>query len=311
MRNSFKDPALQARFASDGFITLPLLTREAAAERRAQVMALLPPAPGINDPQGALYSSMFDERRAAALADLAQAIFDGAFEALLDDYRDEGATVLAKLPGTSALVMHQHQPMSDNIYEPALHCWLTLDDVGPDNGALRVIPGSHQIVRHVQSFHAPSYFHGFAQAMEDRHARTLSMRAGEAIIFDRSLLHGSCANTSAEPSIRVLAGAIPRESAFCIMTEGEGETFEALAVEGKQIDPTLYCIAGGNEAGLRSHGKIPNRNEQITETEFVALLARGERIRPGYDPIDQVRAAAPPAGLLGKIRQFARANLGS
>lgn len=310
MRNSFKDPALQARFAAQGFVTLPLLTPEEAAARRAQVMALLPPAPGINDPQGALYSSMFDERRAAALSDMAAAIFEGAFEALLDDYRNEGACVLAKLPGTSALVMHQHQPMSDNIYEPALHCWLTLDDVGPDNGALRVVPGSHQIVRHVQSFNAPPYFQSFAQALEDRHAVTLSMRAGEAIVFDRSLLHGSCANTSAEPSIRLLAGAIPRESAFCILTEGAGETFEALAVGGNQIDPSLYCIAGGNDANLRSRGKIPNRYEQITEAEFVALLARGERIRPGYDPIDQVRAAAPLAGLLGKVRQLARVNLG-
>ncbi len=115
-------------------------------------MALLPPAPGINDPQGALYSSVFDERRAAALADLAQTIFDGAFEVLLDDYRDEGA---------------------------ALHCWLTL------------------------------------------------------------------------------AGAIPRESAFCIMTEGEGETFEALAVEGKQIDQAALRI---EQNGLTGRVSIRQRD---------------------------------------------------
>ncbi|MDZ4113572.1 MAG: phytanoyl-CoA dioxygenase family protein [Brevundimonas sp.] len=311
MRNSFKDPALQARFAADGFVTLPLLTPEEAAHWRAEAVQLLPPAPGINDPQGALYSSMFDEGGSAALGALARTVFGDRLEALLDDYRDEGACLLAKLPGTSSLVMHQHQPMTPDIFEPALHCWLTLDDVGPDTGALRVVPGSHQIVRHVQSFNAPPFFQSFAQALEDRHAVTVSMRAGEAIVFDRALLHGSCANKGAEPAIRLLAGAIPRESTFCIMVESANETFDALEVGGKQIDPTLHCIAGGNEAGLKNRGRLANRNEQITEAEFEALLALGKRIQPGYDPIDEVRMRMRPASLSEKIRSFARAALGA
>lgn len=303
MRNTFKEPDLQALFAEQGYVVVPLLSAEEAARHRKAALQCMPTDAKINDPQGALYNTTFgaEESRDAGNA-LADRVVRPMLEALFDDYRYEGGSVMAKLPGSDMLAMHQHQPLSSDIFEPSLHCWLTLDDVGAENGALRVIPGSHQILRHIQSFNSPPFFSSFAGALEERYAVTVPMRAGEAVLFERSLLHGSCPNRTARPTIRILSTLLPIESALCILAERGTDVFEALEVGDQSIDPGLYCIAGGDTSRLKSAGLLPNRNMPITEREFARLLRLGAKVRPGYDPVDEIRRP--------QHRQFMSATLG-
>lgn len=295
MRNSFKDPALQAQFAKNGYLIIDLYSPQEAARIRAEAARLLPEEMRINDPQEALYLSLFDDDRRDRASDLVRSVATQPLEAMLDDYFDAASHIITKTPGTAALPMHQHQPVTADIFEPVIHAWTTLDDVDETNGALRVIPGSHSILRHVQSFDSKPFFSGFAPALEDRYAVTLPMRAGQAVLFERSLLHGSAPNSSSRPSIRLLSTLLPSESALCILDQ-RGETFEALEVGRSQveIDPGLFCIHGGVPAGMKSAGQIQNRNMQISEAQFAALLRSGHKIRPGYDPIDTIQIQTRP-----------------
>lgn len=289
MRNSFKDPDLQRQFAEQGYVILPLLTTEEAAHYRARAVACMPATPTINDPQDALYFTEFDAERREAGGALAKEMAEERIEALLDDYAVFGGSIAAKVPGSGPLTMHQHQPMTSNQFEPALHLWLTLDEVGEDNGALRVVPGSQQILRHIQSFSELPFFTSFYREMEERFAVTLPMRAGEAILFERSLVHGSAANTSERPSLRVLSTVLPSESTFCVLVDHGSAKFEALELSAAISDPDHYCMTDENMGALKSAGMIDNRNMQITESEFAELIRSGNKTRPGYDPIDDIR----------------------
>jgi len=40
---------------------------------------------------------------------------------------------------------------------------------------------------------------------------------------------------------------------------------------------------------------IDNRNAQLTESEFAALLESGAKVRPGFDPIDTLRSSVAGA----------------
>lgn len=315
MDKCFRDPALQAQFEAQGYVVVPLLTPEEAAHVRDRAWKFLPSRPAINDPQGALYSSQFDPDCPQGAAEFVSGSVGERFEALLDGHRAIGGCIMAKVAGSGSLGMHQHQPQTPNIYDTIVNCWLTLDDVGADSGALRVVPRSHQVVRHIQSFQSEPYFVDFAEALEDRFAVTLEMRPGEAVLFEGSLLHGSCANARGEASVRLLASSVPAERRFCIITEAEKGIFDAFEAEGVAIDPSLYCISGGNIDALPAAGRMNNRNTRLNEREFAALLDRGAKIRPGHDPIDDVRADAHAArqraaGLIGKVREFALGALG-
>ena len=290
-RATFSDPHLQARFDKDGFVVVTALDPAQAANARARASIAMSETPEINDPQGALYGTLFDDEHRHAGERLADELLTPLLDSLLDNYRHEGGYVVAKLEDSPRLDMHQHQPVTADIYETAVHCWLTLDDVDSTTGALRLVPGSHAILRHVQSFASPSYFAGFAERVEQDYAIDLPMKAGQAVIFERSLLHGSAPNRSSTRRIRALGTAIPSESRLCILAEPSQGSFEALEVGQAAIDPTLYCIADSNRAQLRQLGTIANANVAITEREFAELIASGQKVRPGFDPIDGMRSA--------------------
>lgn len=288
-RKTFRDSTMQAALDRDGFVVIDAMEASEARTLRARSLQAIDATTPINDPQGALYGTLFDAVRRDRGAAIADEFLTGLLGSLLSDYRYEGGYVVAKPASSARLDMHQHQPVTRDIYETVVHCWLTLDDSGRDRGGLRIVPGSHAITRHVQSFDSPPYFAAFADRLERDHARTLELRAGQAVIFERSLLHGSEPNRGSHPLLRILGTAIPQESRLCVLAEHSSGRFEAFEVGEAMIDADLYCIARENRAGLRSAGRIANQNLALGEQEFVALVEAGRRIRPGSDPLAQLR----------------------
>jgi hypothetical protein len=289
-RRVLRDDDLQAELEREGFVVVDALSRNEASAIREHACRAIDEAVPVNDPQGALYGTLFDGPRRGGGAAIADGILAPLLDALLAGFRYEGGYVVAKPPQSGRLDMHQHQPVTHDIYEPAVHCWLTLDHSSAGRGGLRVVPGSHAITRHVQSFDSAPYFASFADVLETRHARTLELEPGQAVIFERSLLHGSEPNNSFGPLLRILGTAIPAESNLCVLAEAEPGRFEALEVGDGEIDPDLYCIARDNRAALKYAGLVANRNMQLTEEEFAALVAAGKKIAPGFDPIDRIRS---------------------
>jgi len=81
---------------------------------------------------------------------------------------------------------------------PTLTCWLALDKVNDENGAVRVIPGSHK--RLVGAFdkriRAELVEKGEVTDEDISRAVTLALEPGEFYLFHSWLLHGSLANDS-------------------------------------------------------------------------------------------------------------------
>lgn len=290
MSYGFHDAEIEQRFARDGYVVVPMLTPEEVAVARAWAAEIMPPDVQINDPQGALYSTIFDEGGSINLPPTLDAIVTQRLTSLLDGQRVVGGCLIAKLAGSDRLDIHQHQPLTPDIYAPVVLCWIPLSNVDEGTGAIRVIPGSHRVLRHVQSFSNPPYFTAFREALETRHAITLPMQAGQALLFENSLLHGSSDTRATQHhQVRLLATAIPEHQPFCILT-GDAPDISAWKAEGKEFDPGLFCMAGGAMDELEEAGRVDCRNDILTEAEFVELLRCGEKIAPGHDPIDDVRA---------------------
>ena len=215
---------VNASLRSDGFAVLPGFLGAGALERvrRGVASVLAHPLPaGCERPHNTLAPLRFahepvttilaSERRRAAVARAAAG----------DDLRFVSAYVSVKEPRSGALWWHQDwwcwdHPVSfrREASQVALLCYLS--PTSPATGALRVLPGSH---RGSTALHAAvPEAHGREAAgvppshpsMRDhRQQVTLAARAGDAVMLDYRLLHGTHPNRGADRRECVLLSFTP------------------------------------------------------------------------------------------------------
>lgn len=112
-----------------------------------------------------------------------------------------------KLPGEPPIPWHQDAPFWRLDPMECVSAWIAIDESGPDNGCVEVVPGSHRNPRP----HIPSEGTGrFAiqtQVGEADEARSvpISLESGQFLLFDRWLLHRSAVNRSAKPRLGLSA----------------------------------------------------------------------------------------------------------
>lgn len=81
--------------------------------------------------------------------------------------------------------------------EPIYGIWCTLKDIGPKEGTLKVVPGSHRFIKRLNgayvTWESPLKDHW---RMIDQYGIQPNLKAGQAIIFDARMLHSSSPNVS-------------------------------------------------------------------------------------------------------------------
>ena len=115
-----------------------------------------------------------------------------------------GTTVFGK-PAGNGKATPWHQDGEYWPIRPLATCsvWIALDDTTPENGCLRVIPGSHRekrLRRHLRTDRQDLTLNLELQPEEfnETDAHDVCLRAGQISLHDIYLLHGSQANTSGQ-----------------------------------------------------------------------------------------------------------------
>lgn len=196
-------------FARDGYAVLPgLLSHVEVASVRDMVDRRVaePLGDSCARPNNTLVPLRWDDPVVASVAGGRDRVRRLVRTVAAEDLRWISAYVSVKDPHSPPLWWHQdwwcwNHPVS---YRPApaqvaMLCYLTDTDV--DTGALRVLPGSH---RRSTPLHAvlPEAHADASTALDPRHVAlgdqpgqvTLGLRAGDAVVMDYRLLHGTHAN---------------------------------------------------------------------------------------------------------------------
>lgn len=91
----------------------------------------------------------------------------------------------------------------DGSYWPLDPCevvtlWLAVDDSTPENGCLRVIPGTHTLAfqEHVKDTSVENVLSSGIAGVDERSAVDVILKAGDVSVHHPNLIHGSDANTS-------------------------------------------------------------------------------------------------------------------
>lgn len=289
MDQILRNSALDRKLIERGYVQTPLLS-PTEVSHLLEGIARLRPADGF-DPSGkdgirsSTYHCTFidtnvDYKRAAT--QLITDTFARHVEELLQNYRILNCSFYVKPPGKGEFEIHQNWPATDRMSETTLTIWCPLVDVDLENGTLQVVEGSHKIVPDIACATAPPFFSGFTDALLEKYLKPIPLKAGEALIFDDSLIHYSTANNSTTARFAIQILVIPKQSQPCLyyLNPQRPELgFEKIAVDSQFfIEHTLKDVLT-RPPHCASLGFIENPNSALTEEEFAAKLKQGAEIR--------------------------------
>ena len=188
----FKDEQLQSQLNNDGFVILDFLNE--------QELMILNDLYNQKHSEGVsgFYTSTFakdtDYRKEvdAAIRKQMKRNLDNYFF----DYKVHcGSFIVKGADEKSALKMHQDMTLVDESVYTGINIWSPLIDLTKDNGAIEVLPRSHRLFKTSRGASLPDIYDGI-EASVHQVMKPCYLKAGQAIIFDQSIIHYSPANKS-------------------------------------------------------------------------------------------------------------------
>jgi hypothetical protein len=198
----FRDTEIQQKFDKDGYVLFDFITEDQAkaiGEKFYQLHDTIP---------AGFYADAFspDDEIKREIFEHTEAIIQPTFDKFFKDYKKLGSTFLCKGVGPEGNVkVHQDwMTVDENKYYTGT-IWIPIQDTNEENGALRVIPGSHQFFDSYRSNNIPVSYKGSEQLLWDN-MLTINMKAGQALVINHAIIHGSSPNLSAKERLVIAYG---------------------------------------------------------------------------------------------------------
>lgn len=140
-------------------------------------------------------------------------IIKSALDTHFQNYLSLGANFLIKeCTAESELAPHQDWTFVDETKYQSANVWIPLQDVDTRNGCLTFLPKSHSILySHRPSPFSPGIFDKVLPIAKQMMI-PIPMKAGEAVVFSHSILHGSVANNSNKRRISLVQGLYSKDA---------------------------------------------------------------------------------------------------
>ena len=305
---AFIDDALDREFARSGFVVVRLMSRDEALGIAETCRRNLPQDIPAHENVTYIYT---DEPELAWIEDVAGPVFERALLSLLADMRRLHPSVIVKPAGERAVPPHVHPIFTLEQSASTVFCWCALEDMEDANGVMQVLPGSHKLFPIMPMYGQEPYF---LPAWDDISARmeSIYLEAGEALLFDESLIHSSLPNSTARHRLALATHCIP-------------QSLDPIALFPSH--PGQYKVySPGSEFGYQYHirpgmitppdhwpmlGYVDDVHRLVPADEFWHRLDSGEHIDFTFPLVERREAASviasPGAGtasrsLLGRLR---------
>lgn len=259
------DPRLAQDYARDGYVTVQLLDADGVAAVRA-IRERHGAAPG--DPGTGLFNDTWSTDREYKRA-VSRALSDAMGTAVADTlvgHRILGLVHIVKWPGEAGRVpAHRDPSFVDESVHRSVAVWCALEDLGPDDGVLRVVPGSHLLDSGVRVHQAPENLYPDVDAHSEELSVAVPLRAGEAIVYDHRLIHLS------DP----IGGARERTVVAGVMTPSAARPVYSLSTP-----------EGDVTVGIDEEFFLAHRLDSLDADEVLRTLPRAEPAPGGSVPIE-------------------------
>lgn len=223
----FKDKNLQSQIDEKGFVTLPFIGETELEELRSFYAEIHPDgAPGKID--GIHMTSWCEDLDyKMKVANRLNEIYEKPCQEVFEDFRTLNNVFIVKDTGETPFKVHQDWNVVDEKENFAINVWVPLYDITKNEGGLWVVEGSHKIDRHVRgsAYLFPNYS-PFNDELE-KAAKSVSLKAGEAVVFYVNIIHGSPSNYGVRERIATCFSVIPKNAPLTIyFQKQEGDPLE-------------------------------------------------------------------------------------
>lgn len=224
----FKDPQLQTEFEKNGFVVIPFYTA-AEMETLENLYHNLHPT----DEEG-FFPSTFskDKTYRNTVDERVKYIGQRSINHFFTDIKVVCGSFIVKSPGpNSEMGIHQDMTLVDESRFTGINIWCTLTDLTPQNGVLYILKGSHRIVPTLRGASIPDMYAAeeVKQAIR-QYAQPLYLKAGEAVVFDQSIIHFSPPNMSEKPRIVTNIFITHKDATFRIVWWNEDSNNKAVEI---------------------------------------------------------------------------------
>lgn len=203
-----RDPQRDADLARDGMIVMPFLDPDELARLTERLVPLIPE---VEDPFFAAYrpSDTHDVRR--RLCDTVMEALGPRASSLVVGHRLFFAGVFVKHPvPESRLQLHQDWTFVDESRWRSGNFWVPLVDSVEENGRLHAVMGSHRLAPTYRG--APLWPYATDRVEDllmEQYLTHVDVAAGDAVLYDHQVVHGSGANRSGRSRVTAVLGIAP------------------------------------------------------------------------------------------------------
>jgi ectoine hydroxylase-related dioxygenase (phytanoyl-CoA dioxygenase family) len=207
---TFQANALEVQFREQGYLVVDLLDPAACADLRAAYEDLEHGNQWDGEFATGFHTTMYDERveYRRAVFSLIGGALQPALEPILADHRLCLANFTVKLPGGDPVPGHLDWNFVDEAVASSATVWCALEDVPEEHGALTMLRGSHRNVDFIRPVNVRDYDRHTSLASGDR--VPVPVRAGQAVIMDNRMVHGSLTNRSDRTRVAASVVVAPR-----------------------------------------------------------------------------------------------------
>ena len=218
----FNDSKLQEQFEKDGFVVIPFLNDEEVKTLSSFFYDLHKQVPQNFYSTTFSTSPEFKEQ----ISDKTNQVFDAKVDGVFTGIKKLGSSFLCKAPGEGGkMPVHQDWTVVDESKYCSVTIWIPLVDTNEENGAIRMLRGSHKFT---DTLRAPTLPSEYAKLQDEiwNEMEPLPMKAGQAFIFNHALLHASSTNTTDKERIAITYGVMPAEAQLILYHLNENKKLE-------------------------------------------------------------------------------------
>lgn len=189
-----------------------------------------------------------------------------------------------KYPGAqSGLAMHQDWSLVDEKRHRSFSVWLALCDMDENNGTLQVAEGSHLYAGYPRGMNISYSFLHIQQELNAQ-LKSISLRQGDAIVFDHRLIHASPPNATEAVRTAAVMAMIPDEAEFIhyYLSQTKTDTFEILKMDEQKFYLTDFFDIPNKPRHLALLREEPAGLRQIGMDDVEHVLARRRFHYPFY-----------------------------
>ena len=265
-RQYLKDESLERKLAEEGYVVVPFLNEE-QVQHLKRVFNDAHPTETI--PFYATAHHQDSEFRKVMSAAISK-VLKPHTEKIFEECDLLGASFISKSKDDASLLQpHQDWNIVDENKFHSFNLWIPLVDLTKENGAIEVLPKSHSWIRGYRHSSIDCAYRKVHNLVWDN-MQPLYLKAGEALIYDHSLLHASKANRTDEKRIACASGVMPSEAQMFFYWNNNGtiEQYES----NTEFFMTQNIFEGPN--GLSKVAELGYDFPTVEEQQFYRFIEK-------------------------------------